>query len=78
MFDKGGKGGQKTPLKIHIPPILMKFKPYQLDSKLEGVLEFQLSLIIIKGAKGQNTPLKINPPEIGLHCNKPIFMKCEI
>ena len=77
VFDKGGKGGQRTPLKIHIPLIMMKFKPYQLDCKLEVFLEFQLSLIIIKGAKGQNTPLKINTPEIGLDCNKPILMKCE-
>ena len=31
-YCKGGKGGQ-NPVKIQIPPILMKFKPYVLHTK---------------------------------------------
>ena len=36
--EKGGARGAEVPLKIQMPPIMMKFKPYVLDTKSERFL----------------------------------------
>ena len=55
-----GTRGQKTPRKIEIRPISMKFKQYILHNTQEIFPEFQLLLLIVRGHKGgQKTPMKI-------------------
>ena len=47
VFDKGAQKGAEAPVKIQMPPILMKFKTYVFAIKQERFLKFQLLSIIV-------------------------------
>ena len=51
LIVRGHKGGQKTPKKIQIRPILMKFKPYVLLTLVGEISRFSAPFGVQRGAE---------------------------
>ena len=70
------KGGRKTPMKIQIRPILMKFKPYVLHTTVREISGFSTPFVNRKVAQkgGRRHPRKFKYVQFWLNLNHAYYI----